>query len=260
MAAPTTLADAPLAPERPGWRPTPRQWARQIIVCGVFYFTYEWLRSVVDGNAAGPAFVHAKQVIRAERALHIFIEHGAQRAALHSHGLIEASDIYYGTIHFVVPIVALVVLFRAFPDRYRVWRDTFGLLCVLALLGFALYPLTPPRLLPTHWHFVDTAEVIGGMGPFDSGSMKDTGNLYAAMPSLHIGWSTWCVCALYPVLRRRWLKVAIVAYPIVTLAAIVVTANHYILDGAGGLVWLAAAWAIARCIDARRTRSPATPQ
>ncbi len=97
--------------------------------------------------------------------------------------------------------------------------------------------------------------MIGGMGRFDSGSMKDTGNLFAAMPSLHIGWSSWCAFALYPVLRRPWAKVAIVAYPIVTLVAIVVTANHYILDGAGGLLWLGAAWLVARAIDRRR---PAT--
>src|SRR5258706_8128229 len=204
MSPPTTLAEPAIAPDRPRWRPSVRQWAVQIVVCGAFYAAYEWMRSVVDGDAAGAAFAHAKQVIAAERALHIFVEHGMQQAVLGHHLLVEAADIYYGTIHFVVPVAVLVVLFRSFPERYRVWRDTLGLLCLLALIGFALYPLTPPRLLPEHWHFVDTADVIGGMGRFDSGSMKDTGNLFAAMPSLHIGWSPWCAFALYPVLRRPW--------------------------------------------------------
>jgi hypothetical protein len=253
MAAPTTLAEQPAAPVQPRQYPPARRWAVQVLLCGAFYGTYEWVRSLVDGDAATSALAHAKQVIGAERALHIFVEHGMQKAVLGHHKLVEAADIYYGTIHFVVPVVVLIVLFRSYPDRYRVWRDTLGLLCVLALIGFAFYPLTPPRLLPQHWHFVDTADVIGGMGRLDSGSMKDTGNLFAAMPSLHIGWSSWCTFALYPVLHRRWAKVAIVAYPIVTLIATVVTANHYILDGAGGLVWLGAAWLFARAIHARRS-------
>jgi hypothetical protein len=250
MAAPTTLTEHPDAPRAGRARPSIRQWTGQVLLCGAFYFVYEWARSLVRGDA-GPALVHARQVIRAERALHIFVEHGIQQAALHSHKLVEAADIYYGTIHFVVPAIVLIVLFRSFPDRYREWRNILALLGVLALFGFAFYPLTPPRYLPPHWHFVDTGVVIGGMGPFDSGGMKDTGNLYAAMPSLHIGWSTWCVCALYPVLRRRWVKVALVAYPIVTLAVTVVTANHYILDGVGGVAWLAAAWAIMRMVKRR---------
>ena len=40
------------------------------------------------------------------------------------------------------------------------------------------------------------------------------GNLYAAMPSLHVGWSTWSALALLPLVRRRWLKVLLCLYPL----------------------------------------------
>jgi membrane-associated phospholipid phosphatase len=55
------------------------------------------------------------------------------------------------------------------------------------------------------------------------------------MPSLHIGWSTWCALAVWPLLRRRWTKIAVLFYPLATLFCIIVTANHFWLDGVGGL-------------------------
>jgi hypothetical protein len=73
-------------------------------------------------------------------------------------------------------------------------------------------------------------------------------NAYAAMPSLHIGWSTWSAWAAVPVVRNRVMKVLLVLHPIVTYFAVVVTANHYILDGIGGLVTLALGYLVARAV------------
>jgi membrane-associated phospholipid phosphatase len=61
-------------------------------------------------------------------------------------------------------------------------------------------------------------------------------NQFAAMPSLHIGWSLWCATAVYPKARRWWTKALAVAYPIITLLCIVITANHFFLDALGGLL------------------------
>ena len=65
--------------------------------------------------------------------------------------------------------------------------------------------------------------------------MADISNQYAAMPSMHIGWSTWCAVAMWPLLRRRWQRVVVFLYPLATLFCIIVTANHFWLDGLGGL-------------------------
>src|SRR5205823_4920324 len=150
--------------------------------------------------------------------------------------LIEASDLFYSTVHFVLPVVTLVWLFRRFPERYVRWRNALAWMTALGLIGFITYPLLPPRFLSTNFGFVDTLNVVGGIGSWDSALMKDAGNLYAAMPSLHVAWALWCVFALVPVIRRRWVKALLILHPSFTLFSSVVTANHSFLDALGGSV------------------------
>ncbi len=204
----------------------------------ICYQVFERLRGVIPEPAVSP-FHHALQVVRLERALGLFREAALQQWFLSSHPAIQFLDLYYGTVHFVMPVVALVILWKCNRGRYAFMRNSAGFMLVLAFAGFALWPLAPPRLLPASYHFVDTPATIGGMGPLDRGNLKDD-NQVAAMPSLHIGWSTWCAVALLPVLRRRWTKALVVVYPFVTLLTVMVTANHYWLDGVGGLAVLGA--------------------
>jgi len=63
-------------------------------------------------------------------------------------------------------------------------------------------------------------------------------NCLAAMPSLHIGWATWCVFALFALARRRWMRLALLSYPPFTLACIVITLNHFWIDGVGGIIFV----------------------
>src|SRR5204863_1405522 len=114
----------------------------------------------------------------------------------------------------------------------------------LALVGFAFYPLMPPRLLPHHYGFIDSLDEIGSLWTFDSGTMQKLSNQYAAMPSLHFAWSTWSVFVLWPMMRRWWSKALVAIYPVATLFAIVVTANHYVLDPAGGVVVFGVGYAL----------------
>jgi hypothetical protein len=68
---------------------------------------------------------------------------------------------------------------------------------------------------------------------------------------MHIGWSTWCALVLVPLLRRRWAKVLAALYPVLTLMCIVVTGNHYWIDGVGGLLCLAAGYGLATVVTRR---------
>jgi len=62
-------------------------------------------------------------------------------------------------------------------------------------------------------------------------------NLYAAMPSLHVAWATWCAVAVITATRSRWRHLAWL-YPWATVVVVLASANHFLLDVAGGLAVL----------------------
>ncbi len=111
-------------------------------------------------------------------------------------------------------------------------------------MGFTLYPLAPPRMFP-ELGFVDTLLKDPAFWSFNSGGMQSISNQFAAMPSVHIAWSTWCALALAPRLKNRAAKALAWSYPVVTLVVIIITANHYVLDAIAGIVFLAAGWYLA---------------
>lgn len=223
----------------------PRWWV-QVVVVFVAYQLYRLARIRLTGPRS-LAEAHANQVIRVERALGIFRESALQRAFLHHTRLLQACDIYYGSIHFIAPVAVLVVLWRRAPERYTRWRNVFAAMLVLGLVGFAVYPLLPPHLLPPGMHFVRTAAAGGPLGSGSaSGESSVANNPYAAMPSLHMGWATWCSLAVLPLVRRPLARVVIALYPLATLFVVVVTANHYFLDAVGGWLTLALAYGAER--------------
>ena len=227
-------------------------WWREVLYALSFYLVYSVIRNTQGSAAvsAAHAMSNALEIIKLERMLALYQERAIQHAFLGNRLFIEFWNLFYGTFHFVVTVFALVLLFRRFPQRYRRWRNTLALTTGLALIGFATYPLMPPRLLPATYGFVDTLKSYGSLWSFDSGAMNKISNQYAAMPSLHFAWALWCTLVLVPALRRPWTKGLAVAYPVLTLFAIVVTANHFVLDAAGGALVLgagaAAGFALAR--------------
>jgi membrane-associated phospholipid phosphatase len=74
------------------------------------------------------------------------------------------------------------------------------------------------------------------------------------MPSLHIGWSSWCALLGWRLTRRKWLRALLLLYPALTLFCIVVTGNHFWLDGVGGIITLGAGWAVGHYFDAWNDR------
>ena len=56
-------------------------------------------------------------------------------------------------------------------------------------------------------------------------------NVYAAMPSMHVAWSIIAGALMISALRKHWwIWIVGVAHPILMAIAVVVTANHYVLD------------------------------
>lgn len=240
-------------------------WKEAIIVTG-FYLVYSWTRNQFGSNRIAAdgvpenAFNNAERVIKLERLVGLYHEESIQELFLPSKWFIQVMNTYYGTAHFVVTIVVFALLFWKRPAVFPQWRNTLAVMTALAIAGFALFPLMPPRLLDEpcpkdetgeyggaclesryrpkngEFGFVDTLAEYGGPWSFDSDEMASISNQYAAMPSLHIGWSTWCAVGVWPLLRRRWQRIAVLGYPLLTSFCIIVTANHFWIDGAGGLL------------------------
>jgi hypothetical protein len=245
-----TATRAPLAEDQPDAAAVRRalglHWWREVLYILAFYFVYSVVRNMQGSASVSElhALNHARDVIDIERWFHIYTERSVQKAFLDYRGFMEFWNLFYGTFHFFVTIGALLWLFRRFPDRYQRWRNALAGTTAVALVGFALYPLLPPRLLPQSFGFVDTLQAYGSLWSFDSGAMHKISNQYAAMPSLHFGWSAWCALVLISTLKRPWMKVLAALYPVATTFSIVVTGNHYWLDAAGGAVALATGYAI----------------
>ena len=230
------------------------RWWREVLYVVVFYALYSSVRNLFGSARVSPqrAFSNAVRVIDFEKSIGLFHEAWVQARFMGTHWFIRFWNVYYGSFHFVVTAGALIWLYRADPARYPRWRNALMWMTGLALIGFALFPLMPPRLLNVvskyggggftshQYGFVDSLVEVGGLWNFDSGAVASISNQYAAMPSLHCAWALWCSFVMWPLVKRSWAKALVIVYPIATLFCIVVTANHYWLDGIGGAVTFAA--------------------
>ena len=241
-------------------RSRPRWWS-EICIIGAFYGVYTLIRnqfgSDLGSEVKQAAIDNAHQMIALERRMHLFFEKGVQDLFIEWDLFIRFWNIFYGFCHFSVTIGVMILLFVRHPARYGLYRTVLALTTAVALFGFAFYPLMPPRLLGNcgdfgacdpRYTFVDTLLETGGLWSFDSSAMMEISNQYAAMPSLHIGWAIWCTLAALPVLRSRWSRAGLLAYPWLTLFAVIVTANHYWIDAVGGLLAVAVAYPVGRLL------------
>ena len=251
---------------------------KEFTIIGTFYLLYSLTRnrfgsiSISGTDVPMNAFNNAMKVIRVERALGLYHEESIQEWFLPYRSLLQALNTFYGTAHFAVTVTVFFVLFKYRKDVFPVFRNALAICTGLALVGFALFPLMPPRLLDapcpgtvaneityggaciphetrnyngaTSFGFVDTLDAYGGPWDFSDGAVAKASNQYAAMPSLHIGWASWCAFGMWPLMRRRWTRAAVLLYPALTLFCIVVTGNHFWLDGLGGLLVLGLGFAL----------------
>lgn len=246
--------------------PPRHAWLKEAGIVVGFYYVYQTIRSLADYHGArARAYSNQRHLVVTEKFLHVYVEQSVQHAFLGARWFIRAMNIYYGTLHFAITIGLLVWLFSRRHDVYRSLRNLLGLTTALALIGYWAFPLAPPRLencntdvpVPTPDGFVvgkcidDTLASFGGLWSYHSPVAKAIANQYAAMPSLHFGWSLWCGIVLWQHARTPAVKWLGAAYPALTLFAIIVTGNHYLLDAAGGAAILLAA---RRLISWRRTR------
>ncbi|MFF8313066.1 phosphatase PAP2 family protein [Streptomyces lydicus] len=221
---------------------TPRLWF-EILLIAVSYWTYSMIRNAVPEQRM-KALRNADWIWQAEHSLGIAVEHTVNHAVNSVTWLIVSMNYYYATLHFIVTIGVLVWLYRWHPGRYAAARLALFATTGIALIGYYFYPLAPPRLMPDGG-FIDTLVDHGTWGSMASGNLASMSNQYAAMPSMHIGWSLWCGITIALLARPLWCRVLGLLYPTTTLLVIVSTANHFWLDAVGGVLCLGFGFSLA---------------
>jgi PAP2 superfamily len=209
------------------------KWYQEIAIIGFCYWIYSRVRNLVPEQAS-IANRHGRGVQHLQDALHLNFERSLNRFVAEHEPVAQVMNYYYATLHFIVTIGCLVWLFRVHPRIYRGARTVLFATSLIALAGFYLYPLAPPRLLP-QYGYVDTLLKFHTWGSLADPNVAQHSNQYAAMPSLHIGWALWCGVSIYLCARRLWVRVLGVIYPVATLLVIVGTANHFVIDAVAGL-------------------------
>ncbi|WP_328976124.1 bifunctional glycosyltransferase 87/phosphatase PAP2 family protein [Streptomyces canus] len=229
----------------------------ELLLIRVTYAAYQQVRLAATGgsNSAGRATAeeHGRQILDLERLLHIDIEHWANHAVVKVDWLRNFFDFYYESFHFVVPLSVLAVLYWRRPGDYRWARASLGFATLLALVGFWLYPLAPPRLMPA-LGVIDTVHGVQDFSKPDYGTLTALTNQYAAMPSLHFGWSLWCGVVIAIIAPRWWMKGLGLLHPLFTVSAIVATGNHWVLDAAGGAAVVAGGFGLSYVFQGPRAR------
>lgn len=255
--APIPTEYAPRAETRFSWAPLLRRVATrpnlllELLLIRVTYAAYQRTRLEATASRA-TAEEHARQILSVEKALFLDVEHWFNHAVVRIDWLRDFFDFYYTSFHFVVPLSVLGVLYWRRPADYRWARTAIGFTTVLALVGFFFYPLAPPRLMPG-LGIIDTIHGVQDFSRPDYGKLTELTNQYAAMPSLHFGWSLWCGLTIAIVAPRVWMKVLGLLHPFFTVLAIVATGNHWILDAVGGAAVVGAGFGLTYLLTGPRT-------
>ncbi|MEP1125994.1 MAG: phosphatase PAP2 family protein [Ilumatobacter sp.] len=161
---------------------------------------------------------------------------------------VVASCVYYS--HFIVPPIALGVLWWRNRDEWVRYMRRFATLMLVACTMFVLLPTAPPWMAaggstrpgfrfdalpalrrPTGngWEHIGLRNFVEA---WDTG--RDWANDVAAMPSLHAAYALFVVAFFWPKIRSPWIRAALVAYPTSMAAALVYFGEHYLTDALVG--------------------------
>jgi hypothetical protein len=248
----STCARRPAALDlRPLWR--------EVALVTALLVIYNAGRLLAATRVSG-AFDNAHLLLGLERRLHLPYEQTLQSVVLALPDLARAANGYYAGVHFPLTFAVLVWLFLRRPAHYLWARRSLVAATAAGLVITIALPTAPPRMM-TGYGFVDTGLAFG-LSVYGAVGQDKLANQFAALPSLHVGWSLLIavVCIRASRTRWRWLWLA---HPVLTVLVVVVTGNHYWIDGALGIALVTVALVLTRgaltSIPAQPVPAPAAP-
>jgi PAP2 superfamily len=176
------------------------------------------------------ALANAHDLISVERSLSIFHEGAVQEA-------LEPLHTFFSTYYMLGfgPVVAATLIWLAFMkcEYYVQLRTALFVSLAFAAVSYALVPMAPPRLVPD----IGIADTVGLAAGHDTGSFGGVVpfNPYAAMPSMHVGWSLLVGIFGFRALRGNPLRWVFAIHPVLMAVTVSATGNHYFLDSAAGV-------------------------
>lgn len=219
-----------------------RRWVRflasfstEVAIILALYGLWQIAGSLSVSHVEG-ALARGRSLWDLERTLWLPNERWMQQRILGHDVVVQVANAYYALLHAPPLATFLVWLFAFHRDKYSSVRNVIVLLTGTCLL-IQLVPVAPPRLEPA-LHMVDTAHLFGQSVYGDIGT--GISDQLSAMPSVHIGWAVLIAWYAVRLGRSRW-RWLTVAHPTLMAIVVVVTANHYWLDGLVAVVIFAGA-------------------
>ena len=199
--------------------------AFELAIWASVYGTYLAVRGLTIGSPH-TALAHAADVVDVERAVGCFREAALQERLA---PVADAFSTYY-MLGFG-PVIAAMALWLGLRRResYRGFRNALLFSVGLATLAYVFFPTAPPRLAGLGIH--DTV----GLSSHDTGSFLGIRfNPYAAVPSMHVGWSVLVAYFGLRAVRNRFGRALFVAHPVVMAITVTATGNHFFFDSVTG--------------------------
>ena len=204
------------------------------------YFVYTSMRVVVEGSFEQAA-ANAERILDLERALGLDWELAAQAWVLERDGWMTFWNAVYQWLYWPSVGLVLLALFHLNRDKYRLLRNSLAISAAIGLVIFALFPVSPPRFMDG---YVDT---LASQGDRLVGEQEAFLNLYAAVPSFHVGWPALAGFVMASGSRRVGTWVLAFVPAALQAGAVVFTGNHWVVDPVAGVAVVALArWAVVR--------------
>ena len=204
---------------------------RELLLVAAGFLAYFGVRAVTQGSHV-EAVENARTLISLERALGIYWEPSIQAAVTGHQWLVTLMNWIYIWGHWPLIVAVAAWLYTRHPEAFRRTRTAFFVSGAIGLLFFVFFPAAPPRLSDAD--FMDT--VARYSHAYRALQPPSLVNRYAAFPSLHFGWDLLIGLALVANARSLAARSLGVAMPVAMAIAVVVTANHWIIDVVAGAV------------------------